>query len=103
MKKACAATLRANPPVGQLPVNQGVLLIARTFVQMQQHRHTADYDGSTRWTRTDAKEKVDSVAVAFRHWKAIRKEPSAQDFLVALLLRERQQSRLLTDACSYAI
>jgi uncharacterized protein (UPF0332 family) len=27
--------------------------IANTFMQLQQHRHTADYDNSKRWTRTE--------------------------------------------------
>lgn len=31
--------------------------IAHTFVEMQQHRHTADYDGSIKWTRVDTWER----------------------------------------------
>ena len=64
-------------------------LVADTFVQMQQDRNLADYDGSRKWTRTDTVANVDSVAAAFEAWKAIRKNSVAQDFLITLLLKER--------------
>jgi hypothetical protein len=63
--------------------------IADTFIRMQQDRHTADYDNSTRWTRVKTLVKIDSVESAFESWKAIRDDPSAQDFLVTLLLKKR--------------
>jgi uncharacterized protein (UPF0332 family) len=65
-------------------------LITNTFVLMLQHRHTAAYDSSTKWTRTDALEKIESVEAAFESWREIRDEHEAQNFLVTLLLRERR-------------
>jgi hypothetical protein len=64
--------------------------ITNTFVEMLQHRHTADYDSSTKWSRTDVLEKVESIEVAFKSWRTIRDEHEAQNFLVTLLLKERK-------------
>jgi len=74
----------------ELAVLTHLHLIADTFVSMRQHRETADYDSSVKWTRTDALEKIESVEAAFRSWHEIRGEHVAQDFLVTLLLRERR-------------
>jgi hypothetical protein len=65
-------------------------LIANTFVLMLQHRHTADYDSSVKWSRTDVLEKIESVEAAFQSWQRIRAEDDAQHFLATLLLRERR-------------
>lgn len=54
--------------------------IAHTFVEMQQHRHTADYDGSIKWTRVDTWERIDAVSEAFESWKAIRHHHDAKTF-----------------------
>lgn len=59
-------------------------------MEMLQHRHTADYDSSTKWSRTDAPEKIESVEAAFKSWREIRGDHEAQYFLVTLLLKERK-------------
>jgi hypothetical protein len=42
-----------RPPAGHgLNVLKHLHLIANTFVLMLQHRHTADYDSSVKWSRT---------------------------------------------------
>lgn len=64
--------------------------IIDTFVVMLQHRHTADYNGDIKWSRTDVLEKINRVDAAFQSWRAIRDEHEAQNFLVTLLLRERR-------------
>ena len=75
-------------------MSEGLLPSANTSnrftVQMLQHRDIADYDSATKWTRTDAIEKIESVEAAFESWRAIRNEHAAQNFLVTLLLRERK-------------
>jgi len=98
MGKVCAtkrdelsAYFKTHPPAGpQLEVSRHLLVVTETFVRMLQHRHTADYDGSTKWTRTDTLEKIESVEAAFLSWRAIRDKHDAQNFLVTLLLRERK-------------
>src|SRR5438445_9209689 len=48
------ALLKTNPaPGADLDRANHLYTIALTFVEMQQHRHTADYDGSKKWTRVD--------------------------------------------------
>jgi uncharacterized protein (UPF0332 family) len=51
------AYFNTHPPASpQFDVSRHLHIVAETFVQMLQHRHTADYDSSTKWTRTDAVE-----------------------------------------------
>jgi hypothetical protein len=59
--------------------------VANTFFQAQQQRHTADYDNATQWARTDVLTLIAVVDAAFQSWHAIRREPSAQAYLVSLL------------------
>jgi hypothetical protein len=98
MGKVCAtkrddlnAHFNTRPPANhELDVLKHLHIVTETFVQMLQHRHTADYNGAVKWTRTDTLEKIDSVDAAFQSWRAIRDEHEAQNFLVTLLLRERK-------------
>jgi uncharacterized protein (UPF0332 family) len=86
-----AAYFKTRPSAShELEVLRNIHLIASTFVFMRQHRETADYDSSVRWTRTDALEKIQSVEAAFESWNAVRDDHEAQNFLVTLLLRERK-------------
>jgi hypothetical protein len=64
-------------------------IVTRTFVEMQQERHAADYDGARSWTRTETEQKIESVDAAFFNWKSIRKTPEAQDFLLSLFVKKR--------------
>jgi uncharacterized protein (UPF0332 family) len=98
MAKACSTKrdelntfFKARPsPGSELEVSRHLHFVVLTFLRMLQHRQTADYDNSIRWTRTDALETIQSVATAFESWKLIRKEPAAQNFLVTLLIKERK-------------
>ncbi len=98
MAKVCTAKrdelsryFKTRPPAGhKLEVLKHLHLIANTFVLMLQHRHTADYDSSVKWSRTDVLEKIESVEAAFQSWQRIRAEDDAQHFLATLLLRERR-------------
>jgi uncharacterized protein (UPF0332 family) len=77
-------------PVGrELEILKHLHTVSETFVQMLQHRQTADYDNGTKWTRTDTIEKIESVESAFESWRAICNEHIAQNFLVTLLLKRR--------------
>ena len=61
--------------------------IARTFIELQQDRHAADYDNSRKWTRTEALDRIESVQAAFDSWDIIASEPIAEDFLLQLLIQ----------------
>lgn len=98
MVKVCAAKrdevskyFKTRPAAGHdLDVLKHLHAISNTFVDMLQHRHTADYNGAIKWSRTDVLEKIESVEATFRSWREIRDEHEAQNFLVTLLLKERK-------------
>lgn len=63
--------------------------VAKTFAQLQEQRHTADYDNAKSWTKTDALSQVVSVQQAFRAWKKVCNERIAQAYLISLLVKKR--------------
>jgi uncharacterized protein (UPF0332 family) len=79
-----------QPPGPNTDCKRHLLIITETFVNMLQYRHTADYDGTKKWTRVDVWESIDAVTEAFASWKAIKNHHDAQNFLVTLLLKERR-------------
>ena len=80
------AFFKTNPPAGaQLDVAQHLHLVADTFFEAQQQRHTADYDSATIWTRREVVSLIERVDGAFKSWHAIREEPAAQTYLLSLL------------------
>ncbi|MEZ5353982.1 MAG: hypothetical protein R2762_15190 [Bryobacteraceae bacterium] len=82
----CNRFINSNPPAGpELDCYRHLHSISDAFFQAQQQRHTADYDNSKQWTRTEALTQVTLVQGAFASWRAIRKEPLAQVYLISLL------------------
>ena len=63
--------------------------VAKTFVQLQEKRHVADYDNTTFWTRTEALAQVKAAERAFNAWKLVRRERITQEYLVSLLVKKR--------------
>ena len=61
-------------------------IVARSFIQLQQHRHTADYDNSKQWSRTDVLNVLRLADDAFSAWRMVRNLDAAQDFLLQLFL-----------------
>jgi uncharacterized protein (UPF0332 family) len=81
---------RQFPFTGEDPrVVAALKAVARTFAQLQEQRHIADYDNTTFWTRTEALAQVKSVEQAFATWKPIRNEQIAQAYLVSLVVKKR--------------
>ena len=66
-----------------------VRLVAKSFVQLQDRRHIADYDSGTLWTPWEATEEVVRSLSAFEAWDKIKHENIAQEYLVSLLIRPR--------------
>jgi uncharacterized protein (UPF0332 family) len=60
--------------------------VAQNFIQLQQHRHTGDYDNSMQWSRTDVLNVLTLAKEAFAAWRAISAEDEAQDYLLQLFL-----------------
>jgi hypothetical protein len=60
--------------------------VAQTFAILQERRHTADYDVSFNWSRTNAVGQINLASAAFDDWRAIRTQDAAQDYLLNLFL-----------------
>jgi uncharacterized protein (UPF0332 family) len=81
---------RQFPFVGQDPRAVAALRsVGKTFAQLQEKRHIADYDNTTFWTRTDALSQIKSAEQAFAIWRSIRNEQIAQAYLVSLIVKKR--------------
>lgn len=84
----CAKYFHASPPPApgpDLDFMNNLYRVANTFFQSQQQRHSADYDNSKVWTRTEVLTLIQLVEEAFDSWKQVRKHDDAQAFLVSLL------------------
>ncbi len=92
MKTVCQ-NLHTLIPLMTQPLEPQLRDVARTFVDLQQARHDADYDRSVTFIRTDVLQKIALANSAFSNWKAIHSNQNARVFLAALLLQRhwRQQ------------
>jgi hypothetical protein len=70
-------------------VADGLRLVARTFVQLQENRHFADYNLTKDLELTDALSQVKSAENVFTVWPTIRTAQIAQEYLVSLVVRQR--------------
>lgn len=62
MYDACTKTRAKQFPAPNHPNVRHLKTVASAFIQLQQHRHAADYDNSKRWTRTDVLEQIKLAA-----------------------------------------
>ena len=60
--------------------------MCRSFVKLQDERHSADYDLSRDLIRTDAEKLVDQAAAALSDWENIRNSDQARLFKLCLLV-----------------
>lgn len=70
-------------------LSPGLVTVARTFVDLQEARHAADYDVSTDFNRADALSLIQKVEAAFSAWRHERNSLDARVFMIALLVNER--------------
>lgn len=93
MKNLCARY--RNPPAHipfpliAAPLETEIQNIADAFVELQEARHSADYDTGTPLDRYDVLQKIDLVERAFSDWNTIKNKPNANVFLAALLFEGR--------------
>ena len=81
---------RQFPFTGEEPrVVSNLRHVAKTFAELQEQRHVADYDNAKFWTKTEALSQVSSVQQAFQYWNNIATEPIAQAYLISLLVKKR--------------
>jgi hypothetical protein len=56
--------------------------VAHTFAILQLRRHTADYDVSFDWSRTNAIGRIDLVRAAFEDWSSILRPGRGSGFCI---------------------
>ena len=86
--KACCSRVSSRPlPVdpAEIPIAKDLKLVADSFVELQQARHTADYDNSKVWSRTQVWEMIAVAEDAMAAWWNIREQGIAQDYLLDLM------------------
>jgi hypothetical protein len=87
---------KSIPPATQalltLPFDPALVGVLRSFVDLQEARHEADYDLARQWRRFDVLKYVQAAGDAFDNWQKVRNTPNATVFLTALLL-QRQWAR----------
>jgi uncharacterized protein (UPF0332 family) len=88
MNQTCRDTKKKQFQKADKASVQHIKLVAANFVELQAHRHTADYDNSKRWGRTEVLTIIDLAADAFDSWAEVRKDPIAEEFLLRLLVPE---------------
>ena len=86
MKGICEEHVKGFYSSGQPPEGVRLKNVAHTFVQLQEKRHTADYDNAVVWSRTNVMAAIDMVSAAFSDWRDIRTDDTAQDYLLQLFL-----------------
>jgi hypothetical protein len=86
--KTCSSRVSSRPlPVepAEIPIAADLKLVADSFVKLQQARHTADYDNSRIWSRTQVWEMIVLAEDAIAAWSNIREKGVAQDYLLDLM------------------
>ena len=66
--------------------SKDLLVVARTFKELQEHRHRADYDLSQRYPRAQALKSVSDVEDAMRAWERIKNADRHVIQLVSVML-----------------
>lgn len=67
-------------------------LVARAFRELQQARHSADYDMTSSWTRLEVQQHIRLARDAYSALRRARRQPQANVFALTLLDAKRVQS-----------
>ena len=88
---ARAVSPRLDPGLNKRPLQDELVRVASAFVDLQQHRHEADYDLRRRFTRVETLSIIAGARRAFADWRVVRGSPQADTFLVGLLAYEKMR------------
>jgi hypothetical protein len=72
----------------EAPASPEMRVVALAFTQLQDARHSADYDLNATWDREDARHYVLMTGDAFKAWSLVKKRPEANIFLICFLLQK---------------
>lgn len=64
---------------------EGFVEVCSAFIDLQEHRHRADYDASGEFKHSDTVSWVAKCKAAFATWKRVRKSDAAKVFCMCLL------------------
>ena len=77
-------------PICTLPIHASLRRsVSAVFVDLQQHRHEADYDMGRQLTRVEVLSMVSDAERAFVDWSKVRNSVQADTFIVGLLTLEK--------------
>ena len=72
---------KLKPGLNGQDLQDEIVSVAATFVDLQQHRHEADYDVGRVFTRPEVLDVISDAEVAFSDWKAVRNTVQGDAFL----------------------
>ena len=75
----------------RIPVPVELKDVAKTFFDLQEARHQADYDNGKIWTTDDVRDRVALAQTAFENWRKIRTDPAANEYLLSLLVGKKRE------------
>ena len=64
--------------------------VASAFVELQEARHTADYNNHKQWTFVEVAYSLNLAGAAIADWISIRNDAVAGDYLLSMLLGSRK-------------
>ena len=67
-------------------IEPDLLVVAQSFLELQQNRHIADYNNSKIWSRLEVMNSLTLATDAFAAWRVVRTQEAAEDYLLQLLL-----------------
>ncbi|HWO20058.1 MAG TPA: hypothetical protein VNO30_14830 [Kofleriaceae bacterium] len=70
-------------PLLDVPISAELVEVCDTFVNLQEHRHRADYDGTMRFTRVQTNGLVSDAFWAHTRWRTERTSHNARVFVLA--------------------
>ncbi|MGB6687604.1 MAG: hypothetical protein WBE76_07155 [Terracidiphilus sp.] len=68
--------------------------VAQHFADLQELRHSADYDPGAMFLRADVLQNIDFLESVFSVWPTVRSTPEGNAFLLSLLMWEKWSKRL---------
>lgn len=92
MKSACEIFTKITGSIKGLttsPLEAELTEVASAFYDLQEARHTADYDLAEIFDRVQVLGYVQRAKDAMTKWKAVKHTPNANVFLTALLLNSK--------------
>ena len=63
---------------------------AEAFVELQEERHTADYNNHEQWASKEVEDLLNTAATAFQNWLSVRTHPMAGNYLLSMLLGKQR-------------